>query len=88
MEIVLNGDGGNFYGCYNKKAHGDAVPFFLDWHRVLPPRAKKLKEQRDRAVAKQRRERAIEARKNGKKPPERAFHIRARANAKRAANVA
>lgn len=88
MDICKNKDGGNYWGCFNKvhrvlEGEKKPEPFFRDWHCVLPPKAKKIAESEDRDFARDLRERRKKAEREGKKPPERAFHIRARANAKR-----
>jgi hypothetical protein len=88
MDICRNKDGGSYWGCFNKThpiPEGEKTPgpFFRDWHCILPPKAKKIAEAEDREFIRNLRKRRKEAEKQGKKPPERAFHIRARANAKR-----
>ncbi len=88
MDICETKDGGNYWGCFNKThpiLEGEKTPrpFFRNWHCVLPPKAKKIVEAEDREFARNLRKRRKEAEKQGKKPPERAFIIRARAKAKR-----
>ena len=88
MDICEKKDGGNYWGCFSKTheiPEGEKVPkpFFQNWHCVLPPKAKKIADAEDRDFAKDLEERRKKAEKEGKKPPERSFRIRARANAKR-----
>jgi hypothetical protein len=88
MDICENKDGGNYWGCFGKTheipdGKKSPEPFFQNWHCVLPPRAKKIAEAEDREFIRDLRKRRKEAEKQGKKPPERAFRIRAIANAKR-----
>jgi hypothetical protein len=88
MDICRNKEGGSYWSCFNKahpipEGEKASKPFFRNWHCVLPPKAKKIAEAEDRDFAKDLKERRDKAKKAGKKPPERAFRIRAMANAKR-----
>jgi hypothetical protein len=92
MDICRNSEGGTYWGCFSKthpipEGEKSPKPFFQNWHFVLPPRAKKIVESEDRDFAKDLKERRDQAKKAGKKPPERASRIRARANAKRIMKV-
>jgi hypothetical protein len=88
MDICRNKDGGSYWGCFSKthpipEGEKTPKPFFQNWHYALPPKAKKIAESEDRDFARDLRERRKKAEKEGKKPPERAFRVRAIANAKR-----
>lgn len=87
MDICETDAGGNHWGCFNW-THFNALikdPFFRDWHYGLPEKSQKMCRALDRAFKKQLYRRCKEAEEQGKKPPERAFVIRGRAKAKRAA---
>lgn len=85
MDICENDAGGNYWGCFDRSHFNDIVkePFFRNWHYGLPVKARKINEALDKAFKKQLAQRRREAKKLGKKPPERAFRIHARAKAKR-----
>jgi hypothetical protein len=88
MDIGMKQDGGSYWGCFSKthpvpEGEKRPKPFFRGWHCVLPAKAKKIAEAEDRDFANNLKERRKKAKEEGKKPPERAFRIRARAKAKR-----
>jgi hypothetical protein len=81
MDICRTDKGGNYWRCFDPSHAGRLVT--KRWHSNLPPDKKKIAERWDRDAKKQRRKREKKRLEEGKPLPERAFHVRARGNARR-----